>query len=86
MKEPLPFPLPKRTLWIADLLTLEEIFEELYTRKLIERKHYVRYVALRTALWKLAEIVLLAVADKLIFEGDPPETAGMNWPEEADQN
>ena len=31
MKEPLPFPLPKRTLWIADLLTLEEIFEELYT-------------------------------------------------------
>ena len=54
-------------------------------RQLIERRHYVRYVALRTALWKLAELVLLAVANKLIFEGEPPETADLDWPPGPDE-
>jgi hypothetical protein len=69
---------------VADLLTLEEIFEELYTHNLIKRQDYVRYVALRTALGKLAEQVLLGLVDQVDFEGGPADTAAVDWPPEPD--
>jgi hypothetical protein len=78
-RKTLPFKPPRRTIWVADLLTLEELFEELRTWKLIDRKTYIRYLALREALYKLAEWVLLKLADREIFEGEPPD---FEWPKE----
>ena len=69
----------RRTIWAADLLTLEELFEELYTWNLIDRQTYTRYVALREALYKLAEWALLKLADREISEGEPPD---FEWPQE----
>jgi hypothetical protein len=77
-RKTLPFKPPRRTIWVADLLTLEELFEELYTWGDIDRKTYTRYLALREALYKLAEWVLLKLADRLIFEGEPPD---FEWPQ-----
>jgi hypothetical protein len=77
--------LPRRSIWVADLLTLEEIFEELYTHNLIKRQDYVRYVALRTALGKLAEQVLLGLVDQVDFEGDAADTAEADWPQGPDE-
>ena len=60
-------------------MTLEELFEEFYTLRLIDRKTYTRYVALRAALFKLAEWMLLRLAGREIFEGEPPD---YDWPPE----
>ena len=76
MKKPLPFAPPRHSIWVSDLLTIEELFEELYTKHLISRKTYTRYLALRTALRKLAEKVLRKLADRVVFEGEPPK----DWP------
>jgi hypothetical protein len=45
--------------------------------RLIDRKTYMRYVALRTALFNLAEWMLLKLAGREIFEGEPPD---YDWP------
>jgi hypothetical protein len=74
-----PFNPPRQTIWVADLLTLEELFEEFFALRLIDRKTYMRYVALRTALFNLAEWMLLQLAGREIFEGEPPD---YEWPNE----
>jgi hypothetical protein len=74
-----PFTPPRQTIWVADLLTLEELFEEFFALRLIDRKTYMRYVALRTALFNLAEWMLLQLAGREIFEGEPPD---YDWPAE----
>jgi hypothetical protein len=76
----LPFPLPRRSIWVADLLTIEELFEELYSQRVIDRPTYIRYLAWRASGQNLAEEVLLSIADRIIPEwpagqepGDEPE-------------
>jgi hypothetical protein len=68
MTNVLPFPVPRHSIWVADLLTIEELFEEAYTFKLIDRETYIRYLAWRAGGVKLAEGVLLSIADRINVE------------------